>query len=57
MFLLVYVADIILIGSPTALFDALLHTLSTEFTIKDLGPLHHLIGIEVHYELTGILLT
>lgn len=57
MFLLVYVDDIILTGTPNAPFDSLLASLHTEFAMKDLGSLHFFLGIEVCRTDTGLLLT
>lgn len=54
IFLLVYVDDIILIGSPNAPFNDPLPSSQTEFAMKDLGPLNHFLGIEVHLCLQGI---
>jgi hypothetical protein len=56
VYLLFYVDDIILIASSTEL---LLHTISAlqwEFAMKDLGPLHHFLGITVERHPDGLFL-
>jgi hypothetical protein len=57
MFVLVYVDDIIVASSSQQATKHLLHQLSQEFTIKDLGDLHYFLGIEVHKVSNGIILT
>ncbi|XP_021999438.1 uncharacterized mitochondrial protein AtMg00810-like [Helianthus annuus] len=46
-YLLIHVDDIILTTSSEALRTRLLHTLSGEFAMKDLGPLSYFLGIQV----------
>jgi histone deacetylase 1/2 len=57
IYLLVYVDDIIVTSSCPAAVDALLSDLKAEFPLKDLGPLHYFLGIEVNRLSDGILLT
>jgi hypothetical protein len=47
IFLLVYVDDIIIASSSQDSVVALLEDLKAEFALKDLGPLHYFLGIEV----------
>jgi len=47
LYLLVYVDDIILTGSHLAAISALICRLQAEFPLKDLGPLHFFLGIQV----------
>jgi hypothetical protein len=47
IYLLLYVDDIILTASSTELLCRTIFTLQQEFTMKDLGPLHHFLGITV----------
>jgi Reverse transcriptase (RNA-dependent DNA polymerase) len=47
MVLLVYVDDIVLIGSHPHLLSHLVFTLQHSFALKDLGPLTYFLGIEV----------
>nr|KYP32604.1 Retrovirus-related Pol polyprotein from transposon TNT 1-94 [Cajanus cajan] len=47
--LLIYVDDIIITGSSQAEMNSLILTLHTKFSLKDLGPLHHFLGIEVSH--------
>src|SRR3954465_14810607 len=46
-YLLLYVDAIILPASPVALLQRLTARLRDEFALKDLGPLHYFLGIEV----------
>jgi Reverse transcriptase (RNA-dependent DNA polymerase) len=57
VFLLVYVDDIILTGNNPALLQGIIQMLDINFTIKDLGELHFFLGIEVHPQNNGLLLT
>jgi hypothetical protein len=47
VYLLLYVDDIILTASSTKLLCRTISALQWEFTMKDLGPLHHFLGITV----------
>jgi hypothetical protein len=47
IFLFVYVDDIIVASSSQEAVSALLQDLRAEFALKDLGPLHYFLGIEV----------
>nr|XP_020162983.2 uncharacterized mitochondrial protein AtMg00810-like [Aegilops tauschii subsp. strangulata] len=55
-FLLLYVDDIILTACSTALLRQLTDRLRAEFAIKDLGPLHYFLGIEVIRRADGFFL-
>ncbi|XP_043698684.1 uncharacterized mitochondrial protein AtMg00810-like [Telopea speciosissima] len=44
-------------ASDTAMIDSLMHQLSGEFSIKDIGPLYFFLGIEVVKNSRGIVLT
>jgi hypothetical protein len=57
IFLLVYVDDIIITSSSSAAVMALLHNLGGDFALKDLGPLHYILGIEVHCTPNGLCLS
>jgi hypothetical protein len=57
MFLLIFVYDIILNGSCTQDISALLHDLSTEFSLKDVVGLQYFLVIEAKKYFTGLLLT
>ena len=56
MFLLIYVDDIVVTSSSDTAISALLHSLSSEFALKDLGDLHFFLGLEVHKQSNGLLL-
>jgi hypothetical protein len=45
VYLLLYVDDIILTASSTELLRRTIFALQREFTMKNLGPLHHFVGI------------
>lgn len=47
-YLLLYVDDIILTASSTSLLTSLVKSLAKEFSISDLGDLHHFLGITVY---------
>ncbi|KAK1694010.1 hypothetical protein QYE76_010707 [Lolium multiflorum] len=55
-YLLLYVDDIILMASTAGLLRQLTDSLRTEFTLKDLGPLHYFLGIEVVRRADGFFL-
>jgi hypothetical protein len=54
VYLLLYVDDIILIASSMELLRRIISTLQWEFTMKDLGPLHHFLGITVECRPDGL---
>jgi hypothetical protein len=53
---LLYVDDIILIASTTALLHRTISAPQRKFTMKDLGPLHHFLGITVEHRPDGMFL-
>ena len=55
--LLLYVDDIIISVNDLAYTSKLLQQLSTEFEMKDLGPLHYFLGLEVRQSASGIFLS
>jgi histone deacetylase 1/2 len=57
IFVLIYVDDIIVTSSSDCAVSALLKDLNVHFAIKDLGPLHFFLGIEVKRTFDGLLLT
>lgn len=54
LIVLVYVDDIIVAGSNLALIQAFVQALQQKFALKDLGPLHFFLGIEVHSTSHGL---
>ncbi|KAJ0435796.1 putative RNA-directed DNA polymerase [Helianthus annuus] len=56
-YLLLYVDDIILTASSASLLKSIINSLSTEFKMTDLGPLHHFLGIAVEKQKHGIFLS
>ncbi|XP_058099885.1 uncharacterized mitochondrial protein AtMg00820-like [Magnolia sinica] len=46
--------DILLTGSSTALVTTFIQLLSFEFAMKDLGPVHHFLGIEIPQTPAGL---
>ncbi|TQD90539.1 hypothetical protein C1H46_023885 [Malus baccata] len=53
---LVYVDDILVTGPNSQLCQQFIQQLSTQFPVKDLGPLHYFLGLEVHRSTKGIFL-
>jgi hypothetical protein len=56
VYLLLYVDDIILTASSTELPCRTIFALQREFAMKDLGPLHHFLGITVERRSDGLFL-
>jgi hypothetical protein len=56
-FLLLYVDDIVLSASSTPLLHAIVSQLKTEFAMKDMGPLHYFLGIQVRRTPRGFFLS
>ena len=54
---MIYVDDIIVTSSSDKAIGALLHDLRDDFALKDLGPLHFFLGIEVTQTYDGLRLT
>jgi hypothetical protein len=57
IFMLIYVADIVVASSSEKAVDALLHDFGMDFALKDLEELHYFLGIEVKKLHDGIILT
>ena len=57
MYVLIYVDDIIITCSKTSAIDALLHSLTADFAVKDLGNLNFFLGVEVIPNSYGALLS
>ena len=57
IYVLVYVDDIIVTGSDSHAIHRLINCLQLDFAIKDLGPLHFFLGIEVVPVPNGLFLT
>jgi hypothetical protein len=56
VYLLLFVDDIILTASNTELLRRTISALQREFAMKDLGPLHHFLGITVERHPDGLFL-
>jgi hypothetical protein len=56
-YLLLYVDDMILSASTTALLRHLIQRLHEAFKVKDMGPVHHFLGINVRRTSTGFFLS
>ncbi|KAL8159075.1 hypothetical protein V2J09_000612 [Rumex salicifolius] len=56
-YLLVYIDDIILTASSSAFLRQIIDALSTEFSISDLGPLQHFLGVIVSTRSEGLFLS
>jgi hypothetical protein len=57
VYMLLYIDDIVLIASSAALLQQTISALKREFTMKDLGPLHHFLRVSVQHQADGLLLT
>ncbi|KAM0960324.1 hypothetical protein ACFX2C_025377 [Malus domestica] len=55
--LLLYVDDIIITGSASAAITAVITALTKEFDIKDLGPLHYFLGLQITSNSSGLFLS
>jgi hypothetical protein len=56
-YLLLYVDDIVLTASSTTLLRRLIDSLHREFSLKDLGELHHFLGVSVLRTTDGFFLS
>jgi hypothetical protein len=54
VYLLFYVDEIVLTASSTPLLQHTISALEREFTMKDLGPLHHFLGLSVQHLTDGL---
>ena len=54
VFLLLYVDDIIATGNHPSFISSLIHSLSQEFNLKDLGRLHYFLGLQIDYTSNGL---
>ena len=52
LFILVYVDDILITNNDKKLVQDFIHRLNKIFALKDMGSLHHFLGIEVHRDET-----
>jgi hypothetical protein len=57
VYLLLYVDDIVITASSAALLQQTISALKQEFTMKDLGPLHHFLGVSVQHQVGRLFLT
>ena len=55
-YLLLYVHDVLLTASSTALRDSIIASLNAEFAMTDLGKLHYFLGITIKYNNAGLFL-
>ncbi|XP_070667888.1 uncharacterized protein [Malus domestica] len=55
--LLLYVDDIIIIGNDSLAIQQVIQSLTYEFDIKDLGPLHYFLGIQISSTANGLFLS
>lgn len=56
-YILLYVDDIILTASTTGLLQKIIDSLKQEFPMKDLGVIHHFLGIKADYNKQGLFLS
>jgi hypothetical protein len=57
VYLFLYVDDIVLTASSAALIHQTISILKREFTMKDLGPIHHFLGVSVQHQADRLILT
>jgi hypothetical protein len=57
VYLLLYVDDIVLTASSSRLLQRIIRALQHEFSLKDLGQLHHFLGMHVQHTPSGIFLS
>jgi len=57
VYLLLYVDDIVLTASSQQLLHRVIAALKKEFAMKDLGPLHHFLGVAVQRHRDSVLLS
>lgn len=55
--LILYVDDIITNGNHPTSLQLLIRQLASAFAMKDLGPLHYFLGLEVHRSSEGLFLS
>jgi len=55
-YLLLYVDDIVLTASSQPLLQRIIMSLQQEFAMKDLGVLHHFLGVTVEHRPSGMFL-
>jgi hypothetical protein len=56
-YMLLYVEDSVLTACSIALLHHTIFALKREFAMKDLGPLHHFLGVSVQHQSNGLFLT
>jgi hypothetical protein len=57
IYVLIYVDDIIITSSDICAISKLIQELSSEFALKDLGPLHYFLGVEAKRDAGGLCLS
>jgi hypothetical protein len=57
IYLLLYVNDIVLMASSVGLLQRTITSLQSEFAMKDLGELHHFLGMHVQRHGNGLFLS
>ncbi|GAB2300137.1 hypothetical protein Dimus_038604 [Dionaea muscipula] len=55
--LLLYVDDIILTGSDELALQFVIDELGSVFELKDMGPLTYFLGLQIHYDASGMFIT
>jgi hypothetical protein len=54
LFLLIYIDDILIIGTHSTIIQSLLAKLQSDFALKDLGELSYFLGIQVQWTTTSL---
>jgi hypothetical protein len=56
-YLLLYINDMVLAASSTALLRDIITKLKSAFTVKDMGPLAYFLGVDVQHSREGFFLS
>ena len=57
IFCLLYVDDILIIGTSSSMVDSVIQSLQNKFALKDLGELHYFLGVEATWSHNGLFLS
>jgi hypothetical protein len=57
VYLLLYVDDIVFTTSSDQLLRRIISALTAEFSMKDMGPLHHFLGMSMTMHYGGLFLS
>ena len=52
-----YVDDVVITGNSHVLIKRIIHQLNNAFSLRDLGPLHYFLGVQVQQTSAGLFLS